>query len=199
MSELIQKEIDNGCIYGPFCKPAFEHYRVSPLGVTTGKYSHKKRLILDLSSPHSDDVASINDLIDKGQCSMSYIKIDDAVKIITKYGQGTKLCKFDIQNAIAAHKTMGPLTCIGYLIIILDTEKLEARLPQEKVDIICNFINKVLQQSSCTKRELLQLLRHLNFASRVIVPGRSFVSYLIDLSTKVKELHYYVNLRKQCS
>jgi hypothetical protein len=65
---------------GPFCKPAFEHYRVSPIGVTTGKYSHKKRLILDLSSPHSDDVASINDLIDKGQCSMSYIKIDDAVK-----------------------------------------------------------------------------------------------------------------------
>ena len=94
---------------------------------------------------------------------------------------------------------MGPLTCIEYLFIILDTEKLEARLPQEKVDIICNFINKVLQQSSCTKRELLQLLRHSNFASRVIVPGRSFVSYLIDLSTKVKELHYYVNLRKQCS
>ena len=99
MSELIQKELDNGCIYGPFCKPTFELYRVSPLGVTTGKYSHKKRLILDLSSPHSDDVASINDLIDKGQRSMSYIKIDDAVKIITKYGQGTKLCKFDIQNA----------------------------------------------------------------------------------------------------
>lgn len=93
---------------------------------------------------------------------------------------------------------MGPLTCIEYLGIILDTDKLEARLPQEKVDIICNFINTVLQQSY-TKRELLQLLGHLSFASRVIVPGRSFVSYLIDLSTKVKELHYYVNLRKQCS
>jgi hypothetical protein len=77
---------------------------------------------------------------------------------------------------IAAHKTMGPLTCIEYLGIILDTDKLEARLPQEKVDRICNFINKVLQQSSCTKRELLQLLGHSNFALRVIVPGRSFVS-----------------------
>ena len=30
---------------------------------------------------------------------MSYFKIDDAIKIITKYGKGTKLCKFDIQNA----------------------------------------------------------------------------------------------------
>jgi hypothetical protein len=56
----------------PFCKPPFEHYRVSPLGVATGKYSQKKRLILDLSSPHSKDVASINDIIDKEQCSMSY-------------------------------------------------------------------------------------------------------------------------------
>jgi hypothetical protein len=100
VSELLQKELNNGFIYGPFCKPPFEHYRVSPLGVATGKYSQKKRLILDLSSPHSKDVASINDLIDKEQCSMSYVKIDDAIKIITKYGQGTKLCKFDYSKCL---------------------------------------------------------------------------------------------------
>ena len=47
VSELLQKELNNGFIYGPFCKPPFEHYRVSPLGVATGKYSQKKRLILD--------------------------------------------------------------------------------------------------------------------------------------------------------
>jgi hypothetical protein len=75
---------------GSIVKKSSSKWRIR--GVTTGKYSHKKRLILDLSSPHRDD------LIDKGQCSMSYIKIDDAVKIIKKYGQGTKLCKFDIQN-----------------------------------------------------------------------------------------------------
>ena len=99
---------------------------------------------------------------------------------------------------LATNKTMGPLTCLEYLGIILDTEKLEARLPQEKVERICEFIRSILNKSSCTKRELLQLLGHLNFASRVIVPGRSFVSYLIKLSTKVKELHFYVNLRKEC-
>jgi hypothetical protein len=42
VSELLQKELNNGFIYGPFCKPPFEHYRVSPLGVATGKYSQKK-------------------------------------------------------------------------------------------------------------------------------------------------------------
>lgn len=290
VSDLINKELDNGFVYGPFCKLPFEKYRVSPLGVAEGKYSQKKRLILDLSAPHNDNVVSVNELIDKDLCSMTYVKIDDAIKIITKYGKGTKLCKFDIQNAfkicpvlpsqwplfcfkweayyyvyvrlsfgcrsspkifdnlssavcfiaehnynvrhilhllddfltidppnfdaertmalmtmifrrlnipIAKHKTMGPLTCIEYLGIILDTEKLEARLPQNKIDRICKFINSVLQKSSCTKRELLQLLGHLNFASRVVVPGRSFVSYLIKLSTQVKELNYYVNLRRQ--
>ncbi|VDH96767.1 Hypothetical predicted protein [Mytilus galloprovincialis] len=98
---------------------------------------------------------------------------------------------------LAANKTMGPLTCIEYLGIVLDTDKLEARLPANKVERICKFIISIIQKSTCTKRELLQLLGHLNFASRVIVPGRSFVSYLIKLSTKVKELHFYVNLRKE--
>ena len=290
VADLINKELLNGFVYGPFEKLPFDDYRVSPLGVAEGKYSFKKRLILDLSAPHNDTNFSINDLIDTDLCSMTYVKIDDAIRLITNYGKGTKLCKFDIQNAfkicpvlpnqwplfcfkweslyyfyvrlsfgcrsspkifdnistaiffiaehnykvkhilhllddfltvdppefdaertmalmtmifnrlnvpLAANKTMGPLTCIEYLGIVLDTDKLEARLPANKVERICKFIISIIQKSTCTKRELLQLLGHLNFASRVIVPGRSFVSYLIKLSTKVKELHFYVNLRKE--
>lgn len=40
VSDLINKELDNGFVYGPFCKLPFEKYRVSPLGVAEGKYSH---------------------------------------------------------------------------------------------------------------------------------------------------------------
>ena len=93
---------------------------------------------------------------------------------------------------------MGPVTCLEYLGIILDSEKMEARLPTVKVERICGFIHKLLNKSSCTKRELLPLLGHFNFASRVILPGRSFVSYLIDLSTTVKELTDFVHLSKEC-
>ena len=292
VNELIEKECENGFLYGPFKSPPFSNYRVSPLGVAEGKYSKKKRLILDLSSPHNrDNHYSINDLIDKDTCSMSYVKIDDAIDIILKYGRYSSLCKFDISNAfkicpilpsqwplfcvkwnsqyyfyvrltfgcrsspvifdtlskaicyiakhnykvnnilhllddfltidpphadgersmalmmmifkrlnipIAMHKTVGPVTCLEYLGIILDTEKMEARLPQEKIERICTFISKLYKKSSCTKRELLQLLGHLNFASRVILPGRSFVSYLIKLSTTVSELHHFVHLNKEC-
>ena len=99
---------------------------------------------------------------------------------------------------IAMHKTVGPVMCHEYLGIILDTQKMEARLPQEKIDRICDFIFKLHKRSSCTKREILQLPGHLNFASPVILPGRSFVSYLIKLSTTVSELHHFVHLNKEC-
>ena len=38
---------------------------------------------------------------------------------------------------IAAHKTVGPVTCLEYLGIVLDTVKFEARLPMDKVNRIC--------------------------------------------------------------
>ncbi|CAG2256538.1 unnamed protein product [Mytilus edulis] len=99
---------------------------------------------------------------------------------------------------VASHKTIGPVKCLEYLGIILDTEKMEARLPTNKVERICEFISKIYRKRKCTKRELLQLLGHLNFASRVILPGRTFVSYLVNLSCTVNDLHHYVYLSKEC-
>ncbi|CAG2251370.1 unnamed protein product [Mytilus edulis] len=75
-------------------------YRVSPIGIVEGKYSGKKRLIVDLSSPHeSQDHFSINDLIDKEQCSLSYVKIDDAINAIKEFGRLSILNKADIADA----------------------------------------------------------------------------------------------------
>jgi hypothetical protein len=63
VGDLIEMECENGFMYGPFDSPSFDNYRISPLGVAEGKYSKKKRLILDLSSPHqSENHCSINDL-----------------------------------------------------------------------------------------------------------------------------------------
>ena len=100
VDELISKELSNNFIVGPFDQPPFDFYRVSPNGVAESKYSKKKRLIVDLSSPHGDsEHFSVNDLIDKDQCSLKYIKIDDAIKCIKTLGKSTWLCKTDISNA----------------------------------------------------------------------------------------------------
>ena len=258
-----------------------------------GKYSGKKRLIVDLSSLHDDPHnTSINDLIDKESCCLTYVKIDDAIKAIQHYGKNALLCKVDISNAfknlpikscqwpyfcvkwknqyyvyvwlvfgcrsspktfdtlsqalcwiatnnygietifhllddfltvdkpdscigeqtmalltlifgglripLAHHKCIGPTVCLEYLDIILESSKMEARLPLDKVQRILHFIEGLLGKICCTKLELLQLLGHFNFASPVILPGRSFVSYLIHLSTTVKGLHEFVRLDNHC-
>ena len=293
VQELLELECKKGFLYGPFDKPPFESYRVSPLGLVIGKYSGKKRLIVDLSSPHDDPShSSINDLIDKDACSLTYVRIDDAIKAIQQHGKGALLCKMDIADAfkqlpikstqwpyfcvkwnqkyyvyvrlvfgcrsspkifdslsqaiswiashnygieiifhllddfltvdepdlckglrtkallthifgllaipLSLHKCIGPSSCLEYLGIILDSENMEARLPPDKVQRIIEFIDKLLCKSICTKLEILQLLGHFNFASRVVLPGRAFVSYLIHLASSVKALWDRVVLDEQC-
>lgn len=290
--QLLKEECEKGYAYGPFVESPFINYRVSPIGVATGKYSGKKRMIIDLSAPHNDEKnTSINDLIDKEECRLTYVRIDDAIKKISELGTGSLLCKFDIKDAfkqcpvkkdqwhlfcvrwngliyvlvrlafgcrsspkifdslarcicwiaensygiecilhllddfltidrptsnalitfqsmidifqslgipLSMNKTIGPCTCLEYLGIILDSEKMEARLPHDKISRIKSFIRMLLNKRSCTKLELLQLLGHMNFASRVILAGRSFVAYLLKLAASVQELHYYVHLNKLC-
>lgn len=100
VDELLSKEVEKGFLAGPYKAPPFESYRVSPLGIAEHKYSKKKRLIVDLSAPHNNDThPSINELIDKQECSLSYVKIDDAIKIIVQCGQGALMCKTDISDA----------------------------------------------------------------------------------------------------
>ena len=96
---------------------------------------------------------------------------------------------------LSVKKTEGPCSELEYLGIFLDTVKMEARLPVEKVIRIQGIIEAFSLKKTCTKRELLSLLGHLNFASRVIHPGRSFVSHLIKLSTTVSKLSHYVSIK----
>ena len=85
---------------GPASLPPFKNYRVSPIGVATGKYSGKKRLILDLSSPHDDDqIPSVNSCINKSEYSLKYVKIDDAIEVIKKLGKGARMTKVDVKDA----------------------------------------------------------------------------------------------------
>ena len=290
VKKLINNEVEKGYLCGPFHEIPFENFRINPIGVAEGKYSKKKRLIVDLSAPHDDELnPSLNDLIDKEEFSLNYVTIDDAIDLIKLQGQGSWLIKtyitfknipispklwpfhgikwdnkyyfykqlvfgsrsspkifdnisqavcwiatnnYGIDNILhllddflvieppcanavetketflsifenlgiplSSKKTEGPSNIIEYLGIFLDTIKMEARLPLEKVNRICNIIDSFRNRVKCTKREILSLLGHMNFACRVILPGRSFVSHLIALSTKVKKLHHRIQLNEEC-
>lgn len=292
VDKLIQYEMEKGYLDGPYDIPPYSVYRISPIGISQGKYSKKYRLIVDLSSPHNQSSeTSINDLIDKDEYSLQYVRIDDAISILKTLGSESLMCKTDIVDAfklipiakdvqpyygikwrekyffykrlvfgcrsspkifdmlsqaicwiiqnnynvknilhllddfitfdppgegglrsmavltmvfkklgipISEKKTVGPDTVIEYLGIILDSKIMESRIPLEKVDRILTLINNLRVKKSCTKRELLSVLGHFNFAARVIPAGRSFTSYLLTLAHSVSELHYHVYLTSEC-
>ncbi|KAK3736123.1 hypothetical protein QZH41_004634 [Actinostola sp. cb2023] len=53
-------------------------------------------LILDLSSPGS---GSVNDGIDPDNVSLQYIRIDQIISMVSQYGQGALMAKFDVEAA----------------------------------------------------------------------------------------------------
>lgn len=99
---------------------------------------------------------------------------------------------------LSKHRTVGLATVLEYLGIILDSGLMEARLPSDKIQRISETLKWFINRKSCSKQELLSLLGHLNFACRVIYPGRAFVSYLISSSTTGKALHHHIKLNKEC-
>ena len=289
---FLQSEVNKGYMIEPFAEPPYDCYRTSPLGLAERKYSSKKRLILDLSAPHdNEEVPSLNGLINKEEYSLSYVKIDAAIRIIKSLGPGAWLCKTDMVDAfkqipihpslwpfygakwhdkyhfytrlafgsrsspkifdwlssaiawilqnkfnlthtlhllddflvinhpaddadrsmavitmvfrrlglpIAPHKTVGPVHALEYLGITLDTVKMEARLPEDKLVRLRQMVSDFSQRSSSTQRELLRLLGHLNFAAWVIVPGRTFMFRLFQAAYKVKKLFHKIFLDDAC-
>ncbi|XP_069051374.1 uncharacterized protein [Lepisosteus oculatus] len=83
---------------------------------------------------------------------------------------------------LATDKTTGPSHIIQFLGITLNSINFSASLPREKIDRIQTYISTYSSAKSCTKRELLSLLSHHNYAMCIIPQGRSFISYLLELS-----------------
>ncbi len=98
VNNLIVKEVKSGFMIGPFDKPPFEVFRVSPISIATRKFSDKKRLIIDLSSPHNSTVPCINSLILLNEFSLRYHDIEQAVELIKITGRGAWLAKLDITS-----------------------------------------------------------------------------------------------------
>ena len=95
---------------------------------------------------------------------------------------------------LAPEKVVSPCKVLTYLGIIIDTNKMELRLPEEKLSEITALLHSFKMKKTIPKRDLLSLIGKLSFASKIIPSGRTFIRRLIDLSTSVKKLSHYVTL-----
>lgn len=104
----------------------------------------------------------------------------------------------EIGIPMAPEKTVGPVTCLTFLGIELDTVKQEARLPKDKLEkclgIICDF----LKRKKVTLQELQSLCGLLNFACSVIVAGKAFLRRLFELTRGLRKPHHRVKLTRGC-
>ena len=88
----------------------------------------------------------------------------------------------------------GPLTTLPFLGIVLDTSRMEARLPEEKLLKLRKEIVDWIGYTNATKREILSLVGSLQHAAKVVRCGRAFVSRMYVTAAKVRELHFYTRL-----
>ena len=97
---------------------------------------------------------------------------------------------------LALEKLEGPSQSLTFLGIILDTEHMEARLPDAKLSRIRHQLTAWLGKKRATKRQILSLVGLLQHATKVVRPGRTFVSRMYSTAAKLKELSHYTRLSK---
>ena len=84
--------------------------------------------------------------------------------------------------SLKEEKTTMANTQLVFLGIEIDTQAMEMRLPLEKLDKIKQSLDSMKYKRKIRLRELQSLIGLLNFACLVVVPGRTFVRRLIDLT-----------------
>lgn len=104
VDEYLSNEVALGRVAGPFDVPPLPSLHISSFGVIPKSGQPGKwRLIVDLSSP---DGSSVNDGIDPDSFSLQYIKVDDIIRMVSQFGTGALMAKFDILAAfrnVAVH------------------------------------------------------------------------------------------------
>ena len=98
---------------------------------------------------------------------------------------------------IAPEKTVGPASVLSFAGIELDSNRMEARLPTDKVAKCTQLIGNFLKRKRVSLKELQSLIGLLNFACSVVKPGRAFLRRLIDLTIGIKCAHFSIRLSRE--
>ena len=129
----------------------------------------------------------LDDTLTSGSCAA------ECERSIQIFNQTAQLAGFDLQ----IEKCTTPAQSIEFLGIQINTVTRTLSITDTRLNEILQLLSVWEGKKRCTKRELLSLIGKLSFVSRVIRAGRTFLRRLINLSTKVKYLHYKLSLNKQ--
>ncbi|XP_067318612.1 uncharacterized protein [Anolis sagrei] len=95
---------------------------------------------------------------------------------------------------LAQEKTEGPSTSIVCLGIQLDSVRGLSLLPADKLSALRARIEEAAAKRKVTLRELQALLGHLNFACKVVSPGRPFCARLARATAGARAPHHRIRV-----
>ena len=98
---------------------------------------------------------------------------------------------------LVASKTLGPSQVLEFMGIVLDTTCMEARLPEDKLTRTRDLLKSFRGRRSVRLVELQSLIGTLQFACKVVVPGRTFLQRIIHLTRGVPSRFHHIRLNKE--
>lgn len=102
-----------------------------------------------------------------------------------------------VQAPVVASKTLGPSQVLEFMGIELDSTLMEARLPEDKLLRARELLNSFYSRRSVRLIELQSLIGTLQFACKAVVPGRTFLQRIIDLTRGVHNRFHHIRLNKE--
>ncbi|KAM4045389.1 uncharacterized protein ACNLHF_009217 [Anomaloglossus baeobatrachus] len=97
---------------------------------------------------------------------------------------------------LASDKTEGPSTLIKFLGILIDSEAMECRLPDDKVSDLLEAVREARSHRKIRLKDLQSLLGKMNFACRIIPMGRVFCRRLAAATSGITFPHHFVRLAR---
>jgi len=97
IDKYLANEVSMGRVAGPFHTPPLTSLHINSFWVIPKKGQPRKwRLIVDLSLPGG---ASVNDGLNPDDFTLHYVRIDHIICMVSRFGRGALLAKFDIEAA----------------------------------------------------------------------------------------------------
>ena len=87
-----------------------------------------------------------------------------------------------LRAPLVASKTLGASQVLEFMGIELDSSRMEARLPEDKLNRTRELLKSFKRRCSARLVELQSLVGTLQFACRVVVPGQTFLQRVINLT-----------------
>ena len=122
-----------------------------------------------------------------------FMAVPSRMKCLSSFSTLLRLF-MSVHAPVVPSKTLAPSQVLEFVGIELDSTRMEARLPEDKLLRTSSVFG---EHHSVLLLELQSLIGTLQFACKAVVPGRTYLQRMIDLTRGVRNCFHHIRLNKQ--